>query len=251
MDGLFKSLSSGMGELVTAVEQRLPSDSVRLGSPATALSRREQGWAVTCGNDTIVADAVILACPAYVAARLLSRIDEEAAELCQAVPYVSTASISLAWPRAAVGHHLAGSGFVVARAHNALADHRLHVGVVEVGGARAGGHVLIRAFVGSAADPDAVGLGDDDLVEIAVRELGSVLGIAAPPALARVYRWPHAGAQHNVGQLARVARLEERLAGLPGLFVAGSGFRSVGIPDCVADGRAAAGSAAQHVRQAA
>jgi protoporphyrinogen oxidase len=43
-----------------------------------------------------------------------------------------------------------------------------------------------------------------------------------------------------------MARLEERLAGLPGLFVAGSGFRSVGIPDCVADGRAAGALAARH-----
>jgi len=50
---------------------------------------------------------------------------------------------------------------------------------------------------------------------------------------------------------ARLEAIEERLATLPGLFVAGSGFRSVGIPDCVADGRAAAGAAAQHVRQAA
>ena len=109
----------------------------------------------------------------------------------------------------------------------------------------------MRAFVGSSIDPDAVELADDDLIEIATRELGGILGISAPPAIARVHRWRNAGAQHNVGQLARIARLEDRLAGLPGVFVAGSGFRSVGIPDCVSDGRAAAGAAAQHVRQAA
>ena len=69
-------------------------------------------------------------------------------------------------------------------------------------------------------------------------------GSRAPPILARVYRWRTAGAQHNVGHIARVAEIESRLARHGGLFVAGSGFRSVGIPDCIADGRAAAAQAA-------
>jgi oxygen-dependent protoporphyrinogen oxidase len=63
--------------------------------------------------------------------------------------------------------------------------------------------------------------------------------------LTRVFRWPLAGAQHNVGQIARVGEIESRLARLGGLFVAGSGFRSVGIPDCIADGRTAAARAAE------
>jgi oxygen-dependent protoporphyrinogen oxidase len=70
--------------------------------------------------------------------------------------------------------------------------------------------------------------------------LSAILGITGRPAFTRVYRWKDAGAQHNVGQIARVEEIEARLARYPGLVVAGSGFRSVGIPDCVADGRAAA-----------
>src|SRR5262249_6443349 len=112
------------------------------------------------------------------------------------------------------------------------------------------GYVLLRAFLGSAADPEAVELDDDALVDLAVRELSAILRISVPPALARVHRWWRAGAQHHVGHLARVAQLEERLRALAGLFVAGSGFRAVGIPDCVADGRAAASAAAQHLRAA-
>jgi oxygen-dependent protoporphyrinogen oxidase len=83
-------------------------------------------------------------------------------------------------------------------------------------------------------------LSDDELVAVAVRDLGAVLQISGAPELARVYRWQRAGAQHNVGHLDRITRLESRLTALPGLFVAGSGFRSIGISDCVADGRAAA-----------
>ena len=68
-------------------------------------------------------------------------------------------------------------------------------------------------------------LADAELIDIASREISAVLGIAAPPILARVYRWRNAGAQHNVGHRARMEGLAARLQSLPGLFVAGSGFR--------------------------
>jgi protoporphyrinogen/coproporphyrinogen III oxidase len=88
-----------------------------------------------------------------------------------------------------------------------------------------------------------VDMRDDELVDLACRDLTPILALTGPPHLARVYRWRQAGAQHNVGQIARVAEIERRLGDRRGLFVAGSGFRSVGIPDCVADGRAAAAAA--------
>ena len=98
-------------------------------------------------------------------------------------------------------------------------------------------------FLGGARDPDAASLDDAELTATAVRGIAPVLGISSAPQLASVYRWLHAGAQHVVGHLERMQRLERRLESMPGLFVAGSGFRAIGIPDCVAEGRAAAMSA--------
>jgi len=43
------------------------------------------------------------------------------------------------------------------------------------------------------------------------------------------------------------AEIESHLARIPGLFVTGSGFRSIGIPDCVADARETAARAAGFV----
>ena len=248
VDGLFKSLSSGMGELVTAIEHRLPAGTVHLESRVTSLSSADRRWTIAFAGGKTTADAVILACPAHAAAALLSRVDDESSAICAEVPYVSTASVALGWPKTQVRHDLAGSGFVVARAHNSLRITACTWVSSKWAGRAPSGHVLLRAFVGSAMDPDAVDLIDSDLVDIVARDVGSVLGIDGPPIIARVNRWRHAGAQHNVGQLARIARLEDRLRSFPGLFVAGSGFRSVGIPDCVADGRAAAGAAVQYAR---
>src|SRR5262249_7985483 len=144
--------------------------------------------------------------------------------------------------RALIEHPLDGTGFVVARRHS---DVRITActWVSSKWDARAPeGHVLLRAFLGGAHDPDVVSLSDDDLAAIVRRDFAAVLGIGAPPSLSRLYRWVNAGAQHLVGHLDRVDEIVRRLEPHR-IFVAGSGFRSVGIPDCIAEARAAAARA--------
>ena len=250
-EGLFKALRGGMGELVSAIEGRLPAGSVRVRSGAHVVSLTGGKWRVGCGGGTLDARAVILAAPAHAAARLLAQTDRVLAGLCAEVPYVSTASVALAWPRTSVDHPLAGSGFVVARQYSRLRITACTWVSSKWEERARPGMVLLRAFLGGAtdpnADPDVVQLSNDALAEIATRDVAGVLRVSGKPHLVRVHRWPRAGAQHNVGHAARLSRIDERLAALPGLFVAGSGFRAIGVPDCVADGRAAGVLAASFV----
>ena len=231
----FSALRDGMATMVRALEAALPSGTIEYNARVDSL-------------DDPDAAAVIIAAPAYAAGTLLEAIDPEAARLCTRVPYVSTASVALAWPRDAVPHPLNGTGFVVARRHS---DVRITActWVSSKWESRAPDDaVLLRAFVGGAHDPDVVDLTDEELIAIVRRDLGAVLDITAPPTLSRVSRWRRAGAQHLVGHLDRVAEIERRLAPR-GIFVAGSGFRATGIPDCVADGRRVALEALSHISE--
>ena len=172
----FAALRSGMRTLVAALEAALPPGTIEYNSRVESL-------------DDPDASAVIIAAHAYAAASLLEPIDREAARLCALVPYVSTASIALAWPRDAVPHPLNGTGFVVARRYS---DVRITActWVSSKWEARApDDSVLIRTFIGGAHDPHVVDLPDDELIAIARRDLQSVLGVTAAPVLARVYRW--------------------------------------------------------------
>jgi len=65
--------------------------------------------------------------------------------------------------------------------------------------------------------------------------------------LTRLFRWTRQSPQYEVGHLQRVAAIERALQATPGLFLAGSGFRAIGIPDCIADGRATAQRAGDFV----
>ena len=55
-----------------------------------------------------------------------------------------------------------------------------------------------------------------------------------------VTRWPRAFPQYRVHHLDAHAGIEAAVARLGGIAVAGAAYRGVGIPACIASGRAAA-----------
>lgn len=243
-DGAFKSLPGGLSEMVRALVMALPPNAVRLKTSVARIGGNGPFRITTHDGESFEARAVVLATPAYVTGELFADRDAALARLCAEVPYSSTATIALAFPRDAVRHPLHGSGFVVPRveATGILAatwlsskwPHRAPEG-----------QVLLRAFVGGARDPDALDKSDAELITRALSSLRPLLGIDGVPRFARVYRWARANAQHEVGHLARLAAIERALGRHPGLYLTGSGFRGVGIPDCIADARATARQVAE------
>ena len=185
--------------------------------------------------------------PAYAAGALLRGVDTSLASLCEATPYASTATVAFGFRREQVGHPMKGSGFVVPRVeHSALLA---GTWVTSKWPGRAPeGHVLLRAFLGGGRDPHRLERTDDQLVDDALQEMSELLQISGPPIFSKLTRWTRQSPQYEVGHLQRLARIDQRLADVPGLFTAGSGFRAIGIPDCITDGRETAALAAAFVK---
>ena len=245
-EGAFKSLPGGLTELVDALVGALPSDTVRVRSGVErviSLSGERRYRVESAGGETCEGRALVLATPAYVTAALLADRDPELSRQCAQIPYASIATVALAFERQAIGHPLNGSGYVVPRTERAgiLAATWLSSKWPDRAPT---GRVLMRTFIGGTRDPDALDRSDDALVAQSLDAIRPVLNVKGDPILARVYRFKRASAQHEVGHLERMALIEQRLAAHPGLFVTGSGFRGVGIPDCIADARATAAQVA-------
>ena len=251
-DGMFRSLPGGLGELVVALSAALPSERLLRRAAVTSIEG-EGPYCVRAGQTSTTAAAVILAIPAPAAARLLDQRDPLLAARCREIRHASTATVALSYPRANIQHPLSGSGFVVPRVEHDISIIAASWVSSKWPGRAPAGQVLLRAFIGGARDPETLERAqlDAQLAELAHRDLAHVLGITGSPRLTRVYRWPQGSPQHDVGHLQRVEAIETQLERWPGLFVTGSSFRSVGIPDCVQDGRATAGTAAAYVNRVA
>jgi oxygen-dependent protoporphyrinogen oxidase len=235
----FVTPERGLAELVAALEERL-AGRTRTGATVTAVRRLADEWRVDLADGTsLAARAVIVAAPAYAAADLVAETDRPLATELRGIPFVTTATVSVAFPRGAVPRPLPGYGYVSPRAEGGSVvactwtSNKFPARVPADG-------VLLRFFVGRAGreEPPA---GDDEALRALVRaELRAVHGITSEPALWRIYRWPRGMPQYTVGHPARLARIERRVAALPGLALAGASYRGVGIPDCIASGWRAA-----------
>jgi len=244
----FYSLRRGMGSLVQALADALGSDVVRMGA---RVGRIERGadlaapWRILVdGMEPVTADAVVLTCPAHVAAALVG--DGALRAELQAIPYVSTATVFLACRRSEGNSALDGVGFIVPEGEARILA-ATWVSSKWGGRAPADG-VLLRAFVGGARAEVAVEeLSDEELVALARAELERLQGPLGTGLFSRVYRYPRSNPQPVLGHDRRLARIRSRLDGLPGLHVAGAAYEGVGIPDCVRQGRNAADRVAQHL----
>jgi oxygen-dependent protoporphyrinogen oxidase len=231
-----------MGEIVDVLSSRLDHVVKRLGQTVQQVLPHGDGQAIPQSYavhlddaTTLHGNAVVFATPAPITAGLVEGFHPRLAKALRAIPYVSSATISLAYRRRDVSHPLDGFGFLVGKHEGRRIMAATWTSTKFAARAPADG-VLIRSFVGGAGREELVKLDDAALLHLVCDELGAVLGIASAPLLARIYRWECANPQYRVGHLERVDAIEQLLSSWPGLFVTGSAYRGVGVPDCIHQG---------------
>jgi len=237
---VFRSLRGGMGELADALVATLPPESRILGRRAVGLERTENVYRVVLDDGTrFEAADVVLATPAWAAAELAESLAPGLALGLRTIRYAGIATVSLAYRTEDVGDALGGFGFFVPRAENRpilagtwtsnkLADRTRP------------GHALLRVFLGGARHEALLELDEDVLVERVRGELERMLGWRAEPVHSRLFRWRRGYPQYDVGHLTRVEAIEAELP--EGLWLTGSGYHGVGLPDCVRHARSVAAS---------
>ena len=243
--GAFVSLPGGIAELVDALVGALTPGTIALSARVTGI-RRAGTYMVDSTAGPVDARAVILAIPAYAAGGLLRAFDTSLASLCESIPYASTATAAFGYRRDQIAHPMQGTGFVVPRVEHMAIMAATWV-TSKWPGRAPGGHALLRGFLGGGRDPHRLDRTDDDLVESARTELSDLLGITGPPVFSQLTRFTRQSPQYEVGHLQKVARIDARAAEIPGIFLTGSGFRAIGIPDCITDGRDTAARAGAYV----
>ncbi|MDL1882226.1 protoporphyrinogen oxidase [Anaerolineae bacterium CFX8] len=228
---MFMSLQGGTQELVEALVQQLTGD-LRLHTPVSAIERTTEGkYSVTTSSgDTLPADAVLLTTPAYTTAHLLLSLAPDAADKLNNIRYVSTGTISMAFHSADIKRLLHGFGLVIPRSEKrpinaiTIASTKFHHRAPE-------DYVLLRVFFGGSRSPETMNFDDNRLLDVVRQELHNILDIETAPLFHRIYRWHRANPQYDVNHLEHIAAIESLLP--VGIYVTGSAFRGVGMPDCV------------------
>ncbi len=234
----------GMSSFVQAIIERLGDTKVLLESPVQRIIPLRQGWQLTIGSkncQTLDVDGLILAMPAHQNSTLLQSVDTLLANEFGKIRYGSCALVSLGFRREQIGHALDGFGFVVP----AIEGRRIlsaSFSSIKYLGRAPKGHVLLRAFVGGASQSELVDWDDQRLEKMVQEELSDLLAIRGKPILCHIVRQRQAMPQYYVGHEQIVRRIQERVATLPNLALAGNALHGIGIPNCIHSGEQAAES---------
>jgi oxygen-dependent protoporphyrinogen oxidase len=240
---MFLRLRGGMDRLPVALAEATGRERLLLDDPAASLDRRGHAWIVRTAGGAIDADAVVLAAPAFESARLLRDVAPAPSAGLAVIPYASTAVVFLVYPDGTAGALPDGSGFVTpsGSAPMTACTWLSRKWPCPEYGARA----VLRCYVGGAGFDEIIEEPDGEIVDAVALHVAAVLPLPERPEASALYRWRRAMPQYEVGHVERVTAIRGQLPG--GIFVTGSAFAGVGIPDCVRDAGETADAVMRHL----
>lgn len=244
----FLTLKNGLESLVKKTAEKLPPHSVRKNSPVHAFVKRgDSGYELRFANDgSEIFDAVIMTTPHKQAQQLLN--DYSFMNILRDYPTNSVANVAMAFDASQVDLTKDGTGFVVSRNANYTITactwtHRKWLHTCPEG------QVLLRAYVGKPGQSDIVDANDETIINTVLNDLNKVMTIEGRPHFQIVTRWKEAMPQYTVGHPYRIQAVKTNMAKvLPGVFLAGSSYEGVGIPDCIDQGREAVNEAIAYLK---
>jgi oxygen-dependent protoporphyrinogen oxidase len=222
---MFLKPRAGVGRLTDALASSL-GDRVLTGAPVGSLAELRD------------ADATVLAVPAFEAARLVEAVSPSSAETLSEITYSSTGVVFLLFGEGTQAALPPGTGFVVPRG-NAPMTACTWISS-KWPDAAFGSRAVVRCYVGGVGDEDVLDASDADLTDACARHLAAVVDLPVAPQASAVVRWIRAMPQYELGHAERVRTTRRTLP--EGVFVVGSAYDGIGVPDCVR----AAGETADH-----
>ncbi|MCC6488474.1 MAG: protoporphyrinogen oxidase [Candidatus Hydrogenedentes bacterium] len=230
--GVLTTFQEGIGFLPTHAASTL-GDRVLTNASVTSVSRANGAFRIHVEDGgEVMSRSVVMAAPAFAAARLLSSMDDALAASLDSIAYAGIAVVCTAFSREAVGHDMNGFGYLVPRNQGKRARGCLWTSSIFPHQAPAG-KVLLRTMIGGFTDPGALRLSDSELADIAAHEVHPLLSISGEPELMRIFRHERGIPQyllHHGECLDAIQNAEKRW---PGLVFAGNAYRGVGLNDCV------------------
>lgn len=244
------SFQGGLQTLIDRLQREL-GDAVRLLATVTRLRESPEGWTVTVRNngqeDVRVHSAVLLAAPAHKLAEIeLHAGADLSLRPLNRVEYPPVASVVLGFRREDVAHPVQGFGMLIPHVEgfrilgtifsSSLFPHRAPEG-----------HVTLTSYVGGTRAPELAMRPGDELVDLTLQDLRTMLGVTGQPTFRHHMVYPRAIPQYVVGY----GRLREMMSDwekrAPGLFLAGHYRDGVSLGDSMISGHDVATRIARHV----
>lgn len=196
--------------------------------------------------ESLTADVVVVAVPAFLASRLIEPMDSSLATMLSAIHYPPVAEVFLGFHESRVGRPLDGFGFLIPAKEkrsilgtiwsSALFPHRAPEG-----------HVALTTFVGGSRQPELAGKSESELIALVLTELQDLMHVTGEPSFSRVMRWDRAIPQYNLGYGKVIEAIEAFEKRYEGVYFCANYRGGIAVGDCVMSGKETADAVLQHM----
>ncbi|MBC8333795.1 MAG: protoporphyrinogen oxidase [Anaerolineales bacterium] len=231
----FGAFAYGLQELADELVNQLTGD-LRLRAEITRVAKNGGNYQITLADgETLSADALIFTTPANVTANLLNDIAKKSAAKLATIRHENIGTVTLIYKAEDAVTPVRIHGLMIPRRENRAID-AITFTSLKMPTRSPETYSMIRVFFGGSR-PEIVEMSDADLQKTVQNELRELIGITAEPIEIVPFRWPHSFPQADVGHLDLVTEIENLLP--TGVYLAGSSYRGIGVPDCIQQGRQA------------
>jgi oxygen-dependent protoporphyrinogen oxidase len=241
VSGTMFSFRGGMQTLPEALRARL-GDAVYVNTPVQGLAQTADGWAVTAQHQhqyvTKRFDAVLYTAPLYHLPTMGLQATQEVRALAR-VYYPPLSILVLGFHRAQVSHPLDGFGLLVPAVEPLKIFGTLFSSTLFPGRAP-DAHVTLTVFIGGARNPALACASTPRLLEVALQDLRTVLGVVGTPTYVQHIFWPKAVPQYEIGYGRMQGVMAQLETQYPGFFMAGNYRQGIAVGDALTSGYAAA-----------
>lgn len=235
------SFKNGMGTLPRKLSEKLEKN-IETGVTITKLGPKkthQKGFVLRGiqkgAERSFEADQIVLATPAYEAAELIAPFSADAASQLRSINYAPVAIINLGYPLSSLRKPFSGSGCLIPKKEKReLLGFRLNSNLYA--GRAPSGKLVVTCFLGGVRNQAVATQSDEDLIQIAIKEIVLLLDLAGQPDFIHLVRHQKAIPQYDLQHLSKLETISKELAQIEGMHLAGNYFKGVSVWDCLSQG---------------
>ena len=235
--GQFKQFRHGLSSFIEALAKNVEQKGVHIkyNTPVEDIHIHNDNYEIVTHNSRETFDGLLVTTPHQTFMKWFNH--DSAFKYFNTMDSTTVATVVFAFDEKNIENTYNGTGFVIARtSHTDITACTWTTKKWPFTTPK--GKVLLRAYVGKPGDTVVDDHTDEEIVNIARRDLSKMMTFKGDPDFTIVNRLPKSMPQYHIGHMTQIRNIQNHVKRqYNGLRITGAPFEAVGLPDCIQQGK--------------
>lgn len=235
--GQFKQFRHGLSSFIEALAKDIEQKGVdiKYNTPVEDIHIHDDNYEIITNNSRDAFDGLLVTTPHQTFMKWFNH--DPAFKYFNTMDSTTVATVVFAFDEKNIENTYNGTGFVIAR--TSQTDITACTWTTKKWPfTTPKGKVLLRAYVGKPGDSVVDDHTDEEIANIARRDLSKMMTFKGAPDFTIVNRLPKSMPQYHIGHITQIRNIQNHVKRqYRGLRITGAPFEAVGLPDCIQQGK--------------